>query len=187
MKRGIWQGWLAVGLVMGTGAVMAAPDKEGEKAGKAPEATFIGMAKCKMCHKPQFESWGKTSHAKSLEVLEKATPEQIAKVAEKLKMTVEGKASESHACLLCHVTGLHVSGGYTAEKGKKDMTDSVSCETCHGAGSLHMKAKKEDKAKTITGRPGEAECLKCHTPEMSPNFKFEEYVKKGVHESFKKK
>ncbi len=178
-------GWMAVGIIICVGSAMA-EEKASPAEKKAPAAAFIGTSKCKMCHKPQFESWGKTSHAKSLEALEKATPEQIAKAAEKLGVAVEGKASEQHACLVCHVTGLHGLGGYTAEKGKKDMLDSVSCEACHGAGSFHMKAKREDKPKTINGRPGEVQCLVCHTKAMSPEFKFEAYVKKGVHESFKK-
>ncbi len=186
MKRmSKWMGWAAAGIIVCVGSA-SAEEKAPAAEKKAPAAAFIGTSKCKMCHKPQFESWAKTPHAHALKSLENATPEQVEQAAKKLGIVVKGKAGEQASCLICHVTGHGQEGGYTAEKGKKDMLDSVSCEACHGAGSIHMKAKKEEKPKTINGRPGEAQCLVCHTKVMSPAFKFEEYVKKGVHESFKK-
>lgn len=182
MKR---NGWLIVMLAAAAvGAVWAAPEVKEEK---APVVSYLGMKKCKMCHKAQFESWAKTPHAASLKNLAAAKPEDVKKMADALGVKVEGKADQVPACLSCHVTGYGMEGGYTAEKGKEEMSDAVSCEECHGPGSLHMKAKKEDKPKTINGHPGEAKCVTCHTKEMSPKFNFETYAAKGVHEHFKKK
>ncbi len=186
------KGWLVMVLAgVMAGAAWGAEAKEEKAPEKAPEKaqviSYLGMKKCKMCHKNQYESWAKTPHAASLKNLAAAKPEAVQKMADALGVKIEGKPELAPACLSCHVTGYGLEGGYTVEKGKEDMSDAVTCEECHGPGSLHMKAKKEDKAKTIAGQPGEAKCRTCHTKEMSPEFDFKKYSEKGVHEHISKK
>ena len=52
-------------LVMGIGAVQEA---------SAQEPTYIGVTKCKLCHRKQHQVWSESKHAKALDVLE--PPEQ---------------------------------------------------------------------------------------------------------------
>ena len=39
----------------------------------AEENTYIGAAKCKMCHKVSFASWSETAHAKAFDKLKPET------------------------------------------------------------------------------------------------------------------
>ena len=101
------------------------------------EHKYIGIKKCKMCHKSkkrgeQVQQWEGSEHAKAFEHL--ATPEakEVAK-----KAGVEGDPQKSAECLSCHVTGhdapaAQKEASYTLEEG-------VSCEACHGAGSSYWK------------------------------------------------
>jgi len=124
---------------------------------------FVGAAKCKLCHKAEYDSWLTTSHAKAFDALsaeEKKKPE----------------------CVKCHITG-------ATEKG--EMLEGVQCEACHGAGSEYkspkIMSKKDwasDPAKYLKMAidaglvvPTEAVCKRCHTPEGNPNFKPFDYAK----------
>ena len=49
-------------------------------------ADYIGAAKCKMCHKVEYESWSQLSHSKAFEKL-------------------EGDDQANPECLKCHATG----------------------------------------------------------------------------------
>ncbi len=112
---------------------------------------YVGLETCSGCHGDVAESYGKTAHANSLEVLEAA-----------------GSADDPE-CLACHVTGLEDS---------KYVDDAVTCEACHGPGGEHVATGEKS---AITSAVGEAECLKCHTDEWSPDFDYETYRAKGVH------
>lgn len=135
----------------------------------AEDAKYIGVSKCKMCHSKQYKAWLETKHAKALETLTKADDKAVTDMSKRLDVTVNGKPDASPECLKCHVTNANAS-----EVG-------VTCEACHGAGSAHFAAKKEDKKKAINTNPDEKVCKICHTEKTCPDFKFEEYVKKGVH------
>ncbi len=125
----------------------------------AKEAKYVGVKKCKTCHKPQYKIWLTLSHAKALSVLsadEQKNPE----------------------CLGCHTTGYGKPAASTAK------LENVQCETCHGPGSLYKSAKimskskyKKDpeasRAKSIAAGlilPTEEACVKCHN-DKSPSFK----------------
>lgn len=146
---------------------------------KGEEAKYIGLNKCKMCHMKEYKAWQETKHAKAFESLTKADDKTVTEVATKLAVTVKGKADTIPECIICHTTGYKSAGGYP-EAG--DNLKNITCEVCHGAGSIHFTAKKEDKKKTMSTKPDENVCKTCHTEKTSPNFKFEEYVKKGVHQ-----
>lgn len=155
---------------------------------KKEEYSYIGAAKCKMCHKSeksgkQYTIWSEGPHAKAFETLASEHSMKIGK-----EMGIEDP-QKSEKCLKCHAPSHAVKAEL---KGPKwDITEGVSCEDCHGPGSAYQKmsvmkaitageAKAEDYGLWL---PNEEMCLKCHNEE-SPTykpFKFEERVKKIAH------
>lgn len=131
-----------------TGLVIAQAPVETKPAG---EATYLGAAKCKMCHMKQHGTWMKMKHSKAIESL----------TAEEQK---------NPECVKCHVTGYGQAGGFESMEKTPTMAN-VQCEACHGAGSLHMKSKKEDKKTTINGKG--IDCRECHSPHVDVDRKKE--------------
>lgn len=152
------------------------------RSGFAEDSKYIGVNKCKMCHMKEYKAWQETKHAKAFESLVKADDKSVAEIAAKLGISAKGKADSISECVICHVTGYKLSGGYVEAGENLDNLKNVTCEVCHGAGSVHFTAKKEDKKKTMSTKPDEKVCKTCHTEKTSPNFKFDEYLKKGVHQ-----
>ena len=130
-----------------------------EKLDRLPAAggAFTGPSRCIGCHRWQHDVWSKAKHARALDALKTAF------------------RSHDPECVVCHVTGLETRGGYVSEAATPDLA-SVSCESCHGAASEHV-ANPEAPWK----RPGERDCLACHTPDHSPQFVFAEYLPKIEH------
>lgn len=112
---------------------------------------YVGLETCAACHADVAASYGATAHARSLEVLKAAGSEG------------------DPACLACHTTGLRDS---------TYVDGAVTCEACHGPGGAHVATG--DKA-AIKAEVGEADCLKCHTADWSPNFDYETYRAKIIH------
>lgn len=118
---------------------------------------YVGVKKCKTCHKPQFKSWSETGHAKAFDLL-----------------SDEEKKNEK--CVACHSTGTTAKGVFL---------EGVQCESCHGAGSDYKSAKIMSKKKWKAdpdahkkmaldaglNYPKEADCVRCHTKEGNSNFK----------------
>lgn len=129
-------------------------------------ADYIGVKKCKMCHKGAkkgevFEKWEKSPHAKAFE-------------------TLKAKGEEKNPkCLECHVTGFN-AGGYKVGDANAADFEGVQCENCHGPGSEYKKMSvMKDKKKSIELGliiPDEAVCKKCHN-EKSPTFKGFDFAK----------
>jgi nitrate/TMAO reductase-like tetraheme cytochrome c subunit len=119
-------------------------------------ADYIGAAKCKMCHKLQYESWSGLDHAKAFE---------------QLKPEDQGNAE----CLKCHATG-----------GSADLpgVQCEACHG-PGSDYKSMKVMKDVDAAVAAGLviPNEQTCLGCHTgaPHEQPEFDYATAVKKGVH------
>jgi len=152
-------------------------------AGDVTGAEYIGSNKCKMCHMKEYKSWSETRHAKALENLAAAGADTVKATAAMLKVELKGAADKADECVVCHTTGFHLAGGYPAADSTLNANVAfVGCEGCHGPGSLHKAAAKEDKKKTINRGVTENLCKSCHTPEMSPKFAFADYKAKGVHE-----
>ncbi len=110
-------------------------------ADKPAAATYLGAAKCKMCHSKQHATWMKMKHSgaiSSLSAEEQKKPE----------------------CVKCHVTGYGEPGGFESMEKTPDLAN-VQCEACHGPGSNHMKAPMADKKKTINGKGRD-----CHSPHI---------------------
>jgi hypothetical protein len=157
---------------------------------KENEATFdfVGVKKCKMCHKSaksgaQFTIWEESRHAKAYETL--ASEASIA-IAKELGIENPQTAPE---CLRCHVTAFPVMTSIAEQK--ITLEESVSCESCHGAGSGYWKKKTmaaihagELEGATVgLTEPGEERCVECHNEE-SPTykeFKYDEFWAKIAH------
>ena len=148
-----------------------------EQAQEAVANAYIGQAKCKSCHSvaatgDQHGQWIKSEHARAFELLASAEAKKAA--AEKGIADPQKDA----ACLKCHVTAY----GVEPELVKKGfvLSDGVQCESCHGPGEQHLKARFAaaadaggDTAAVSEGEiiavPAEATCRACHNAE-SPTF-----------------
>jgi hypothetical protein len=118
---------------------------------------YLGWETCKLCHAKIYERWSENPHAHAFATL------------------AEGDNWNDPKCLPCHVTGYELAA-------KQDSTDvkpelwNVQCEACHGMGTKHRRDG--------TMRPvSETVCLRCHTPEWSPDWNYEEALKKIDHGS----
>ena len=120
---------------------------------KVSHEKFLGGQMCARCHQAEFESWKASPHASSL-------------------TTLEAKAMDQSAdCLKCHVTGYAKPTGYPTTA--KEL-GSVSCEECHGQGTLHGD-------KTFVARPDSKSCTVCHDQKNSPHFEYKKYWAKIAH------
>jgi Cytochrome c554 and c-prime len=149
---------------------------------------YIGAAQCKNCHNAketgdQFGVWQKQKHSQAHATL--ATDK--AKESGKTKGVAEPQKSEK--CLKCHVTAFDRP---KAELNNKfDVTMGVQCETCHGPGENHRRARMvaaaeaDAKAKPgytkipddeIVKSPDQKVCTSCHNEE-SPNYKPFDFAK----------
>lgn len=137
----------------------------------AQSAQYIGAAKCKMCHNKaekgeQYNKWLASPHAKAM-------------------ASLKGADAKNPKCLKCHSTAAGVDQALVASI---TVEEGVSCESCHGPGSLYKVATtmKDQKLAMSKGLiiPDEKVCKTCHNSE-SPNFKgfnFKEYAAKIAHD-----
>lgn len=119
----------------------------------AEEFTYVGSAKCKICHRTeaqgqQFPIWEGTLHSKAFTALSSDAGKALA-----------ADAPENAECLKCH--------GPIAEF----KTEGVSCEVCHGPGSAYksMTVMKDHDASVAKGMTDYAspdaikkQCAGCH-------------------------
>jgi len=146
----------------------------------AADAQFVGAPKCMMCHKSerrgnQWDKWSSGPHAKAFETLKS---EQSKKIAADMGIADPTTAEK---CLKCHVTG----HGSAAKAETFSNSEGVTCEACHGPGSVYksMKVMKaladgSQDAQAVSFMPGDAEtCRSCHNPE-SPTYRPFDYDKK---------
>ncbi len=137
---------------------------------------YIGADKCKTCHSDaeggdQYTHWKKMDHAKAWDTL---ATDKAKEIAAKLEL---GDPQKADACVKCHVTAFGVAEAEIV-KGF-DKTHGIQCESCHGPGDRHMKARmraamKGDKAADMSAdeivmRPPQSTCVGCHNSE-SPTF-----------------
>ncbi len=144
---------------------------------------YIGVAKCKMCHlKPakgeQYKLWMEGPHANAMKTLSSDKAKEVAKAK-----GIADPATDP-ACIKCHSTVGHIDAKLIA--GIK-ITEGVSCESCHGPGSMYkgasiMKNQELSKQKGLI-IPTEEVCKTCHNEE-SPTyvpFVFADKVAKIAH------
>jgi hypothetical protein len=116
---------------------------------------YLGWQTCKICHSEIYDRWSEDPHAHAFSTL------------------AEGDHWNDPKCLPCHVTGYEVAA-------KQDSTDvkpelwNVQCEACHGMGTKH---RRDGTMKPVP----ESVCLRCHTPEWSPQWNYKEALKKIDH------
>lgn len=123
-------------------------DEDMPQAGLSP---FLGAESCQECHRAYHEGWKDTRHAGAFGTLEMA-----------------GKPRDPE-CVQCHSTGYGVEGGFYSISATPKLA-GVQCEACHGPGREHAKDFRPMQP------AGEPVCVKCHTEERSPNFKYERYL-----------
>ena len=120
------------------------------------KADYKGSDKCKSCHKDQYTAWKSMKHSEAFSHLK---PEQVA----------TGKDEKGQACVKCHTTG-NGDGGYTSAEATPKLTN-VGCESCHGAGSTHVKtmltAMMDETEVTDKHIKKSVGCVKCHNPHIS--------------------
>lgn len=120
----------------------------------AEDAGYVGTKKCKMCHIKLHKSWQAMKHANAYGVL-------------------QGDEQKDAECLACHTTGFN-KGGYDLAKSaeENEKYKNVGCESCHGAGQAHIKAKKVDKKAAIITKV--TACSDCHNPHRNMKKEIEE-------------
>lgn len=122
------------------------------------ELSYVGSSTCGICHKKIHEHWSKTAHGVSYNTL------------------VHVGHQYDPECIKCHTTGYgNVSGFLNYEENQNLI--NVGCESCHGAGNIHIKNVNE----TSYGLTDENICETCHDSEHSPGFQRNEYWRRIVH------
>ncbi|HCJ66868.1 MAG TPA: hypothetical protein DHV62_05955 [Elusimicrobia bacterium] len=103
-------------------------------------ATYTGSDKCKMCHAKLYAVWAASKHSVVFARLQSAD-------------------LRNSDCLRCHTTAFE-TGGYSLEKSTEvnKKFENVTCEGCHGPGSLHI-TKPTEKENIIKATK---ECSNCH-------------------------
>ena len=139
---------------------------------------YVGVDKCKTCHKlakygDQLGIWAKSKHAHAYETLAGEEALAVGK-----KMGIENP-QKSEKCLTCHVTAFAVADSMKAAT--LTMAEGVGCESCHGPGADYMKMSvMKDREKAIAAGlliPNEKTCLTCHN-EKSPTYKPFDFAKR---------
>ncbi|ACY15018.1 multiheme c-type cytochrome [Haliangium ochraceum] len=138
-------------------AAAKASPKPGPPAPPEGVAGYVGAEECSYCHDEATEFWQTTRHFQAWETLETA-----------------GKQF-NYECIGCHVTGWDRPGGATLAV--NEHLRDVQCETCHGAGSLHIAADGADSPRTVVREPPVALCVGCHSKEHSDTFDFAAYLR----------
>ena len=151
---------------------------------------YVGVKKCKTCHKTkkigdQFGVWSAAKHANALKSLASQKSLDYAKANGIADPTKEAK------CLNCHSTMATVDKTLLDLKGKMTIEEGVSCESCHGPGSVYKKKSiMVDHEKSLASGllvPDEKVCKTCHGIEhkdknpFAKEFNFAEAVKKVSH------
>ena len=121
-------------------------------------SAFAGSRACMPCHAQDYRIWQKTAHAKAMQTL------------------VDEKHDKDPECVVCHVVGLDIEGGFQSMEKTPTLKD-VGCESCHGPARKHA----EDPENNRLGKAGKESCMTCHVPAHSPGFDFDAYWKKIEH------
>lgn len=117
---------------------------------------IVGSKVCVACHVEAERVWRTTKHAGAYAALE-----------------TQGKQLHLD-CVSCHVTGWQKPDG-VCRIDKLEGRAEVSCESCHGPGSVHATMPIKG---TITRGVDAKVCTTCHDRENSPTFDYDTYVEK---------
>jgi len=109
------------------------------------DLNYVPSSRCGQCHRPRYETWQKSAHARAWNSLQEA-----------------GRSIDPN-CVMCHSLGFMKKGGfYTWEK--TPTLAGVHCQSCHKFNADHKKTNFNPP------RPGEKVCRTCHTPITDPHF-----------------
>lgn len=148
---------------------------------------YVGLAQCKMCHQSdtygdQYNIWRKGPHARAFDTLSEF--KSLAKAAE---LGIEDPQADAR-CLRCHVTGWEAPDSL---KTAVRHSNGVTCEACHGPGSLYYRpavkrsvcAGKIDPQSVGLILSDEAICRRCHNEDnpFHEPFDFEEFKAQICH------
>ncbi len=139
-------------------------------------AMYVGAEICIDCHDSQYSHWKYTRHADAFGTLK------------------DKKNEQNPNCQKCHTTGFKEFNGFDDLSSTPGMTN-VQCESCHGYMFKHLHNIKnnkpiEDSLNQAIGTRDNfrkiksiymSACVKCHDNEHSPDFNFDEYIKKIIH------
>ncbi|MBI4665935.1 MAG: cytochrome c family protein [Nitrospinae bacterium] len=137
---------------------------------------YTGNKSCQKCHKEIYDSWKKTIHAKTFDLLAPKTRADKKKEAG-LKPAEDYRKDKS--CMRCHVMGWE-EGGYSSERADKDEWKGVGCEDCHGSAEkyleIHEKKDLERRDRKLKqaglrkpfDQSGQGTCASCHYNQNSP-------------------
>jgi hypothetical protein len=139
-------------------------------------ATYEGKEVCIKCHDLQGETFADTAHAKAFNSLKQNVKNEVKKLA---KLDPGKDYTNDPNCIGCHTTGYGEPGGYSVDMpaGLLKALQGVTCESCHGAGSVYREQHGE--AENTLKRDGEytdrkvliaagqnydyeAKCVACH-------------------------
>ncbi|MBN2070519.1 MAG: hypothetical protein JW814_03590 [Candidatus Krumholzibacteriota bacterium] len=125
--------------------------------GKIRES-YLGIDICRRCHTDIMSGFMLTKHFRAFNDL-----------------ALSGRDTDK-ACLPCHTTGYGLFSGYDIETEQAGGINlqGVQCEACHGPGTKHSRDGKYKKEAVSS-------CRVCHTPERSPGFDFDQYMKSFDH------
>lgn len=118
--------------------------------------TFVGSSECSNCHPMAVEKLADSRHMHAWQTL------------------IDKGHTFDPDCVGCHVTGYTYKTGFAGEETTPSLIN-VTCEECHGPGSLHVQAP--EKPYNIQKR----ECEECHNSEHSPKFRKSIYLSKIKH------
>jgi hypothetical protein len=171
-----------------SGAITRLERAEAEEPAKP---AFLGPDECKKCHLKHFKTWRETAMAKSFEALKPGAAEAKKKAA---GMDVAKDSTKDPACLKCHTTGYGRESGFPAvvegkewtaeEQARATKLAGVTCEACHGPGSLYVPVKKANEKFKLeeirklgaTTPPTAEQCMACHVkecPAMPQDYAFD--------------
>jgi thiol-disulfide isomerase/thioredoxin len=128
------------------------------------EGEMLGAKACKECHSAEYNHWKRSPHARAMHTLDK------------------GPEAE---CVQCHATAK--ASGPPSDAVSDYLTDEgVGCESCHGPGDAHVKARggTDNIEKLGDDCPVcviEAVCTRCHTQKWDPTWNLETKLPKVSH------
>ena len=143
--------------------------------------TYVGAAKCAICHKTekqgqQFVIWDKSAHSKSFAATSSGQAAAAAQAMGVKDPTTDPK------CLKCHAP--------LFDKAAELKAEGVTCEVCHGPGSAYRTLSvMKDKAAAVKnglklyGSPDaiKTQCMGCHENPHGKKFDFASYWEKVKH------
>lgn len=147
----------------------------------ATRGKFVGSRECRTCHEISYEAWRNSRHSTAMKSLTE---------------TSRPARQYDPECISCHVDGWNpqemfpYTSGYLSQELTPALA-SVGCESCHGAGELHIAAETNgtENAKTrqrLSARltleaAKKTHCTTCHDHDNSPKFEFDSYWEKIRH------